>query len=223
MQEDPTRVVNFAWAGSSGTQCDGCIRPMTHDPDFEFAIFIPRNITSLFYNLPGGLSGGGDGGYSKTGLLLSGDATRFWFEVTEQGSKTVLDQNGAGFALDTAVLLAEGSCLLSTFNGTKSTVTLVAQVGVSPNTRSCGPSLRVALTLLRIQVVKGTNPSSVSLEIGNANFPNKVNVFPATLNQTGSASNTHIDVWSVNVTDQSVLEQPQTWSIGFLVCILNNG
>jgi hypothetical protein len=216
MQEVPTRTVNFAWAGSSGKQCDGCLASMTHDPDFEFAVFIPRNVTSLFYNLPGGRAGGGGGGYSTSGLLLGGDATRFWFEVTVQGRKTVLDQNGAGFALDTAVLLAEGSCLLNAFNGTKSAITLVAQVGVSTSTRSCCPSLRGPLTLLRNQVVKGTNPSSVSLEIGNANFPNKVNVFPATLNQTASASNPHI-------TDQSVLEQPQTWYIAFLVRFLNNG
>jgi hypothetical protein len=138
MQEDPSRAVSFVWAGSNG-QPRGTYA-MTHDPEFDSSTFIPGNITSLFYTLPGE-SSFGPGNETETGILLSGDATKFWFEVTEHGRKTVFDQNGAGFPLgETTVLPAEGSCLLTTFNETiispnetffSETQSLFVQIGVS--------------------------------------------------------------------------------------------
>jgi hypothetical protein len=111
MQEDPSRVVKFVWAGSRGEPLGSFV--MSHDPEFDNAAFIPGNITSLFYNLPG--ASGGQGVFppsqGQKGLLLSGETTQFWFEVTDDGRKTVFNQNRAGFLLgETSVLVAEGSC-----------------------------------------------------------------------------------------------------------------
>jgi hypothetical protein len=134
MQEDPSRVVNFVWAGSDG-QPRGSFA-MTHNPELESSTFIPGNITSLYYDLPGVSGGFSDGNQTAAGLVLGDDVTKFWFEVTENGSKTLFDQNGAGFQLDgTTVLLAEGSCLLTIIsdvaNQFSETISLFVQIGVS--------------------------------------------------------------------------------------------
>jgi hypothetical protein len=54
------------------------------------------------------------------------------------------------------------------------------------------------------QVVKGANPSSVSLEFFDRSFVPKSTLVPAVFNKTASASNPHIDVWTANV-DSSTL------------------
>jgi hypothetical protein len=182
---------------------------MTHDPEAGSSIFIPGNITSLFYALPG-VSIFGSGDETARGLLLGGDAAMFWFEVTEQGNKTVFDQNGAKFQLgETTVLPAEGSCLLTVIHDDginfSETQALFVQIGVSRlvsftvHTASDSSSRHH-----HSQVVKGTNPSSVSVELISF-LPNNNTAVPAVLNKTASASNPHIDVWSVNVTDQNML------------------
>jgi hypothetical protein len=112
MQEDPSRTVDFIWAGADG-QPRGSYA-MTHDPEVDSSTFIPGNITSLFYTLPG--FGGFTVARNETamGLLLADDTTKFWFEVTENGRKTVFDQDGAGFPIGEATVLpAQGSCLLA--------------------------------------------------------------------------------------------------------------
>jgi hypothetical protein len=134
MQEDPSRVVNFVWAGSDG-QPRGSFA-MAHNPKFESSTFIPGNITSLYYDLPGASGGFSNGNQTAAGLVLGSDVTKFWFEVTENGRKTLFDQNGAGFRLSgTTVLLAEGSCLLTIItddaNGFSETISLFVQIGVS--------------------------------------------------------------------------------------------
>jgi hypothetical protein len=133
MQGDPSRSVNFVWAGSNG-QPRGSYA-MMQNPDFNSSTFIPSNTISQFYILPGE-SSFGSVNETATGLLLGADATKFWFEVTEHGHKTVFDQNGAGFPLgETSVLPAEGSCMLIIItedgNGFSETLSLFVQIGVS--------------------------------------------------------------------------------------------
>jgi hypothetical protein len=135
-QEDASRVVDFVWAGSNGHQAGSYT--MMHDSSsdsFDVSTFIPGNVNSLWYNLPGAAAGFSSQSFfnqDDNGVPLSGDATKFWFEVTENGRKTVLDQDGAGFPLgDTTVLPAEGFCLLRIINSTSTSVSLLAQVGVS--------------------------------------------------------------------------------------------
>jgi hypothetical protein len=126
MQEHPSRVVNFVWAGSSGKPLGSYT--MSHNSQSDWASFIPGNITSLFYNLPGGSGGQVSPFGTGPGLLLDGNTTNFWFEVTEDGRKTTFDQNGAGFLLgETSVLIAEGSCSMSTDDSRS----LFLQIGVS--------------------------------------------------------------------------------------------
>jgi hypothetical protein len=134
MLEDPSRAVKFAWAGSNG-QPRGSFA-MSHNPEFESSTFIPGNITSLYYDLPGTSGGFSNGNQTAAGLVLGSDVTKFWFEVTENGRKTLFDQNGAGFQLSgTTVLLAEGSCLLRIItedaNEFSETFSLFVQIGVS--------------------------------------------------------------------------------------------
>jgi hypothetical protein len=57
--------------------------------------------------------------------------------------------------------------------------------------------------------LKGVNPSSVSVELFNF-LPGNNTVVAAAFNQTASANNPHIDVWSVNI-DQSALEEVETF------------
>jgi hypothetical protein len=59
------------------------------------------------------------------------------------------------------------------------------------------------------QVLKGANPSSVSVELISF-LPNNNTVVPAVLNQTASKGNPHVDVWSVNVTDQNTLNSVES-------------
>jgi hypothetical protein len=209
MQEHPSRAVKFVWAGSDG-QSRGSFA-MAHNPKSASTTFIPGNITSLFYDLPGAAGGFSDGNQTAVGLVLDNDATKFWFEVTENGRKTLFDQNGAGFQLGgTVVLLAEGSCLLKIINddanGFSETLSLFVQIGVSRLVSATfltpGDSL---FRYHEFQVTEGVNPSSVSVELVRL-FPGNSTVVPAVFNQIASANNPHIDVWSVNITDQNTLE-----------------
>jgi hypothetical protein len=101
---------------------------MVYGNEFGSSTFIPGNITSLFYSVPGEASFGSNN-ETAAGLLLGGDATMFWFEVTEQGNKTVLDQDGAKFQLgETTILPGEGSCLLMASSKRQA---LFVQIGVS--------------------------------------------------------------------------------------------
>jgi hypothetical protein len=60
--------------------------------------------------------------------------------------------------------------------------------------------------LLLLQVVKGANPSSVSVILLNDERPlGNDTVLPAIFNQPASAKNPYIDVWFANITDQNVL------------------
>jgi hypothetical protein len=212
MQEDPSRAVNFVWAGSNG-QPRGSYA-MSHDPESDSSTFIPGNITSLFYALPGG-SIFSPGQETATGLLLDADVTKFWFEVTEHGHKTVFDQKGLGFPLgETTVLPAEGSCLLTITNKTvispnetifSETQSLFVQIGVSDPVPTAVHTADDSSSRYHVlQVVKGTNPSNVSVGLFGV-LRNNQTVVPAVFNQTASASNPHIDVWSVNITDQNTL------------------
>jgi hypothetical protein len=130
MREDPSRAVKFVWAGSNGKPRGSYA--MTHDPENDFSSFTPGNITSLFYNLPGSSGNVALRADTPASVLMAGDTTKFWFEVTERGRKQVLNQNGPGFPLgDTSVLLAEGSCLLVVIQDDSATLSLSLQIGVS--------------------------------------------------------------------------------------------
>jgi hypothetical protein len=60
--------------------------------------------------------------------------------------------------------------------------------------------------LSSLQVVKGANPSSVSVILLNDERPlGNDTVLPAIFNQAASAKNPYIDVWFANITDQNVL------------------
>jgi hypothetical protein len=213
MQGDPSRSVNFVWAGSNG-QPRGSYA-MMQDPDFNSSTFISSNTISQFYILPGE-SSFGSVNETATGLLLGADATKFWFEVTEHGHKTVFDQNGAGFPLgETSVLPAEGSCMLiittDGANEFSETLSLFVQIGVSRLVSAT--YLTPGDSLFRyhgFQVLKGVNPSSVSVELLGF-LPGNNTVVPAVFNQAASASNPHIDVWSVNVTDQDLINNTELY------------
>jgi hypothetical protein len=69
------------------------------------------------------------------------------------------------------------------------------------------------------QVVKGTNPSSVSVELVSFNIAHNNTVVPAVFNQTASAGNPHLDVWSVNVTDQNAI----TFADSFVPALSRHG
>jgi hypothetical protein len=208
MHEDPSRTVNFVWAGSDG-QSRGSYA-MSHNPDRDSSTFIPGNITSLFFNVPG---------YSidpsnetATGWLLGADATKFWFEVTEHGNKTVFDQNGVGFPLgETTILPAEGSCWLTRVIDSSNVHALFVQIGVSrPVSVTISPQVTHLSPYHNSQVVKGANPSSVNVELFGFTANSQAVVVPAVFNQNASASNTQIDVWSVNITDRNTLSSAST-------------
>jgi hypothetical protein len=129
-------VVDFVWAGSNGQRAGSyAMKHDFSDNSGDVSVSIPGNVTSSWYNLPGASGGIGQQNIfsqEDTGLPLGGDVNKFWFEVTEDGRKTVLDQDGAGFHLgDTTVLPAEGFCELRIFNSTGISTSLFAQIGVS--------------------------------------------------------------------------------------------
>jgi hypothetical protein len=132
MQEDPSRVVKFVWAGVNGKPCANCSFTMAHDPASDFSTFLPGSITSLFFNLPGVAFGVSNGNEGQVGLVVGGDTTKFWLESTQQGNKTVFDQNGLGFPLTTTALLTESSCFSVAFSDDGVEImTLFAEIGVS--------------------------------------------------------------------------------------------
>jgi hypothetical protein len=130
MHEDPSRIVKFVWAGANGKPRGSYT--MTHDPENDFSSFIPGNVSALFYNLPGASGNLNTRVDTPASVVLASDTAKFWFEVTERGRKSVLDQNGVGFPLGpTSVLLAEGSCLLLIVSDDSETLNLIIQIGVS--------------------------------------------------------------------------------------------
>jgi hypothetical protein len=64
------------------------------------------------------------------------------------------------------------------------------------------------------QVVKDANPSAVSVQVSGKDY-SEVQTFPATLNRTASASNAHIDLWTVNIVDSdfSILSNAQAFVV----------
>jgi hypothetical protein len=111
MVENPNRVVNLVWANQGQTtKCSGCSvqltrRPSGNDDAGDVSIFTPGNHIALFYSFP------------PTGAIITssvGSAPQFWFESTENGVTTKLNQNGLEFQLQTQVVLAGTTCTTDT-------------------------------------------------------------------------------------------------------------
>jgi hypothetical protein len=164
---------------------------MTHDSESGSSIYLPGNVSSAFYDLPGFRNAGAFGG-----LMLGGDTTKFWFELTQHGRKTVLDQGGAAFPLQTTALVAEGSCQLAEVTPfSTSIIALYIRVAVGRRARRMGNTAN-----REPQVVKSSKPSRVWVEVSRAQ-PGPAFTYAAQQDASASANNSRFDIWAVNITD----------------------
>jgi hypothetical protein len=106
-------TVRILWADNSGKPCTGCAAPLQpYVEEFSPAnnnvgIALVGNHTSLWFQIP------------KPGLSIgAAGISSFWFEVTENGKTWIEDQDGAGFPLQTDVVLADTSCVTQSINDT---------------------------------------------------------------------------------------------------------
>jgi hypothetical protein len=114
LNDTSNATVRLLWADNSGKPCAGCSVQLEPYNDI-FGVFpgpvgiaFAGNHTSLWFQIPQpGLSVGASG------------ISSFWFEVTEGGKTWVEDQDGAGFPLQTDVVLSDSSCVHTAKNGTR--------------------------------------------------------------------------------------------------------
>lgn len=101
MQENPQRQVKMLWKDKTGAQNSAFSAVLTHDPTHVTQPLVPDSpsLTSLWYDVPNVL------------VDVTQSISTFWFEVDEgNGSPRILDQGGAGYEIQDAIMISTSTC-----------------------------------------------------------------------------------------------------------------
>ncbi|RDX47274.1 heme peroxidase [Lentinus brumalis] len=188
--ESSSRSVKIVWADRAGQTNSSYTDVLSTNADMVASALNDGNFTSVWYNI----------GAAATNFSILDDSagiSKFWFEVDEGDGSGVRteDQDGVGFALQAALMLADSSCetISSTFSSI-ATIDIAVRADVSPS--------RVYLEY----DLFNTDPNG-----GSFNSVNTSDAQPAAGRKTASSG---YDIWTVQLPDSALAKSlPRTVNI----------
>ena len=102
MTENPNRQIKLFWKDRDGQSSPDFSAVLTHDTTHTTDPVVPDapGIASLWYDVPNII------------VNATQSVSNFWFEIDEgSGSAEIINQGGAGYPLQDAVLLSNTTCM----------------------------------------------------------------------------------------------------------------
>jgi hypothetical protein len=110
MAENDQRIVKIVWADRTGKACENCQATLGHTIDQVASSNTGEKHTALWYSF-----NRTESEYPIIDPALG--ISKFWFTVEENGQTATYDQDGVGFAIQDALVVANSTCFTFDNNG----------------------------------------------------------------------------------------------------------